>query len=158
VATPAIVLLDQHGVEYQIHRYDHDPSADSFGMEAAEVLGLDPRMVFKTLMVRLDGDRGPLVVAIVPVAGMLDLRALARAAGAKRASMAAVADAERATGYIAGGISALGQQRTHPTFIDESAEICDRIYVSGGQRGLDVSLAPTDLIRLTGAAVAPIAT
>lgn len=122
------------------------------------MLGLDPDVVFKTLMARLDGDRGPLVVAIVPVAAMLDLKALARAAGAKRAAMAAVADAERATGYVAGGISPLGQKRPHATFIDETAEICDRVYVSGGQRGLDISVEPSALIELLDATVAPLAT
>ena len=157
MATPATAQLNQHGVEYRMHRYEHDPAAESFGMEAVELLGLEPSVVFKTLMARLDDDRGPLVVAIVPVAEMLDLKALARAAGAKRASMAAVADAERATGYIAGGISPFGQKRMHRTFVDESAEICDRVYVSGGQRGLDVSLAPADLIRITDATVVALA-
>lgn len=157
VQTPATVLLDESGVTYQVHRYEHDPAADSYGMEAVAVLGVDPGTIFKTLMARLDDDRGPLVVAIVPVAEMLDLKALARAAGAKRATMAAVGDAERASGYIVGGISPFGQKRTHKTFIDESAEICDRIYVSGGQRGLDLSLAPMDLVRVTGATLAPIA-
>ncbi len=161
--TPATVLLDTLDIPYEVHRYEHDPAVASFGMEAAEVLDLDPDVVFKTLMARLegdglDGDRGELVVAIVPVATMLDLKALARAAGAKRATMADVADAERATGYIAGGISPFGQKKRHRTFIDETAEICDRIYVSGGQRGLDISLVPDDAIRATDATVAPLAT
>ena len=156
--TPATVLLDTLDIPYEIHRYEHDPAVASFGMEAAEVLGLDPDVVFKTLMARLEDDRGELVVAIVPVATMLDLKALARAAGAKRAAMADVADAERATGYIAGGISPFGQKKRHRTFIDETAEICDRIYVSGGQRGLDISLVPDDAIRATDATVAPLAT
>lgn len=158
VQTPATVLLDRLGISYGVHRYAHDPNAESFGMEAAEVLGLEPDIVFKTLMARLEGERGPLVVAIVPVAEKLDLKALARAAGAKRATMAALADAERATGYVAGGISPFGQKRAHPTFIDESAEICERIYVSGGQRGLDISLAPGDLVATLEAVVAAIAT
>ena len=161
--TPATVFLDTHGIAYDVHRYEHDPAAASFGMEAAEVLGLDPDVVFKTLMAKLegdglDGDRGELVVAIVPVADMLDLKALARAAGAKRAAMADVAAAERATGFIAGGISPFGQKKQHRTFIDETAEICDRVYVSGGQRGLDISLIPADVIRATDAVVAPLAT
>lgn len=156
--TPATVLLDNLGISYEIHRYEHDPAATSFGMEAAEVLGLDPGVVFKTLMARLDGDRGELVVAIVPVADMLDLKALARAAGAKRAAMADITAAERATGFIAGGISPFGQKKRHRTFIDETAEICDRIYVSGGQRGLDISLSPHDVIAATDAVVAPLAT
>lgn len=170
--TPATVFLDTHGIAYDVHRYEHDPAAASFGMEAAEVLGLDPDVVFKTLMAKLEGaslegaslegaslegGRGELVVAIVPVAEMLDLKALARAAGAKRATMADVTDAERATGFIAGGISPFGQKKRHRTFIDETAEICDRVYVSGGQRGLDISLTPADVIRATDAVVAPLA-
>lgn len=160
--TPATVLLESEGIAYEVHRYDHDPAAPSYGMEAAELLDLDPDVVFKTLMASLDGDgstgnRAELVVAIVPVADMLDLKALARAAGAKRAAMADVAAAERATGFIAGGISPFGQKKRHRTFIDETAEICDRIYVSGGQRGLDISLAPRDLIELLDAGVAPLA-
>ncbi len=158
VQTPATVLLDNAGITYELHRYEHDPAATSFGMEAAEVLGLEPDVVFKTLMARLDGDRGELVVAIVPVAEMLDLKALARAAGAKRAAMADLVDAERATGYVAGGISPFGQKKQHRTFLDETAEICVRIYVSGGQRGLDISLDPNDLIRVLEAGVAPLAT
>lgn len=154
--TPATVLLDEHGIEYEIHRYDHDPAASSYGLEAAELLGLEVGVVFKTLMARLNDDKGALVVAIVPVAEMLDLKSLARAAGAKRASMAKVADAERATGYIAGGISPFGQKRHHATFLDETAEICDHIYVSGGQRGLDLSIAPSDLIAVLDATVAAI--
>lgn len=156
--TPATVFLEDHGIAYASHPYDHDPAAASFGLEAAEKLGIDPDLVFKTLMARLDDDRGELVVAIVPVAGQLDLKALARAAGAKRARMAVVADAERSSGYVAGGISPFGQKRQLRTFIDETAEICDEIYVSGGQRGLDISLAPADLISALAATVAPIGT
>lgn len=155
--TPATVLLDEHGIDYEIHRYDHDPSAPSYGLEAAELLGLEVDVVFKTLMARLNDDDGALVVAIVPVADMLDLKALARAAGAKRAAMAAVSDAERASGYIAGGISPFGQKRLHATFLDETAEICERIYVSGGQRGLDLSIAPSDLIAVLDATIADLA-
>ena len=154
--TPATVLLDRHGIAYDVHRYDHDPAAASFGLEAAELLGLEPDVVFKTLMARLDDDRARLVVAIIPVAERLDLKAVARAAGAKRAAMAAVDDAERATGYVAGGISPFGQKRSHVTFLDESATICDRIYVSGGQRGLDISLAHEDLVEVLGATIAPL--
>jgi len=154
--TPATLFLDQAGISYSEHPYDHDPAAESFGLEAAEVLGLEPDVVFKTLMARLNNDRGPLVVAIVPVTGMLNVKALARTAGAKRAMMAAVADAERSSGYVAGGISPFGQRRQLPTFIDESAEVCDRIYVSGGQRGFDIGLAPTDLITSLAATVGPL--
>jgi len=156
--TPATKLLDERGVAYEIHRYDHDPGAESYGLEAAEVLGLDPDLVFKTLIARLDGTgtRDELVVAIVPVANLLDLKALARAAGAKRAAMADLATAERATGYIAGGISPFGQKKLHRTFVDETAQICDRIYVSGGQRGLDLSIASTDLAAVLDATYAPL--
>lgn len=155
--TPATVFLDENEIAYRECGYEHDPSAESYGLEAAEKLGLDPDVVFKTLMARLDDDRGPLVVAIVPVAHQLDLKALARAAGAKRARMAAVADAERSSGYVAGGISPLGQKRRLPTFIDETAEICETIYVSGGRRGLDLGLSPADLIAALDATVAPLA-
>lgn len=155
--TPATVLLDREGVGYEVHRYEHDPAAASYGLEAAEVLAVEPSLVFKTLLARLNDDGGPMVVAIVPVAELLDLKALARAAGAKRATMADVRDAERVTGYVAGGISPFGQKRRHPTFVDDTAEMCDRMYVSGGQRGLDLSLAPADLIRVLDATVAPLA-
>jgi len=158
VQTPATVFLESHDITYQAHPYDHDPGAASFGIEAAEKLGLDPDVVFKTLMARLDDDRGELVVAIVPVTHKLDLKALARAAGGKRARMAVVAHAERSSGYVAGGISPFGQKRGLRTFIDETAEICETIYVSGGQRGFDIGLSPADLIESLGAVVAPLAT
>ena len=156
MSTPATVFLEQAGVGYSEHRYEHDPKAASFGLEAAELLGLDPSVVFKTLMARLGEDPGPLVVAIVPVNDLLNLKSLARAAGAKRAMMAAVADAERSSGYVAGGISPFGQRKQLPTFIDETAEICERIYVSGGQRGFDIGVDPTDLITSLNATVAPL--
>lgn len=155
-ATPATRVLEELGIAFDEHRYPHDPGADSYGMEAAELLDLEPDVVFKTLMARLDGDDGELVVAIVPVAEMLNLKALAKAAGAKRASMAAVGDAERVTGYVAGGISPFGQRKPHRTFIDESAEICERVYVSGGQRGFDLSLDPADLVATLDAVVSPL--
>lgn len=145
------------GIGYQAYPYDYDPGADSFGLEAAYKLRLEPDVVFKTLMARLDDDRGELVVAIVPVTHQLDLKALARSAGAKRARMAVVAHAERSSGYVAGGISPFGQKRALRTFIDESAEICETIYVSGGQRGLDIGLPPGDLIGALDAVVAPLA-
>ena len=156
--TPATVFLDREGIDYEPLTYDHDPNAESFGLEAAEKLGLDPDVVFKTLMARLDDDRGELVVGVVPVAYQLDLKALARAAGAKRARMAVVADAERSSGFVAGGISPFGQKRPVRTFVDETAEICDTMYVSGGQRGLDIGVSPADLIAALGAVVAPLAT
>lgn len=153
--TPATVFLDSLGIVYEICRYNHDPAATSYGLEAAELLGLDPDVVFKTLMARADE---VLVVAVVPVAQMLDLKALAKAAGAKRAKMAAVADAERSSGYVAGGISPFGQKRPLATFVDETATICDQMYVSGGQRGLDIGVLPEDLIVALNATVAPLAT
>ncbi len=155
-ATPATRLLERLGVSFEEHRYTHDPNVESYGMEAAAVLGLDPGAVFKTLMAQLDGGAGEFVVAIVPVAELLNLKALAKAADAKRASMAALVDAERVTGYVAGGISPFGQRKAHRTFIDDSAQICDRIYVSGGQRGFDLSLSPTDLIATLDAVVFPL--
>ncbi len=156
MSTPATVFLDSLDIAYSTHPYVHDPDAASFGLEAAELLGLDPNVVFKTLMSRLGDDGGPLVVAIVPVSQRLSLKALAKAAGAKRATMADVADAERSSGYVAGGISPFGQRKQLPTFIDETAEICERIYVSGGQRGFDIGLQPADLIGALNAVVAPL--
>ena len=153
--TPALVLLQRSGVGHTVHAYEHDPAAESFGMEAAEALGLDPATVFKTLLAEVDGSP---VVAIVPVTGQLDLKGLAAAREGKRARMMEVSAAERLTGYVAGGISPLGQRKALPTVIDASAESLAVMYVSGGQRGLDIGMAPADLARLTGAAYAPIAT
>lgn len=152
--TPAVVALDGAGVAYDLHTYEHDPASDlSYGLEAAEALGADPAQVFKTLLADVDGR---LVVGIVPVDGSLDLKALARAVGGKRAAMADPAAAQRATGYVVGGISPIGQKQRHPTVLDASAARFDVVYVSGGRRGLDVSLAPDDLLRLTGGTTAPI--
>ena len=151
--TPATVALSHAGIAFTLHAYEHDPRAASFGLEAAEALGVDPDQVFKTLMAELDGH---LVVGIVPVTCQLDLKALARALGGSRAAMAAVSDAERATGYVAGGISPVGQKRAHPTVLDESAELFDTIFVSGGRRGLDMEIAPADLVEVAGAIVADI--
>ena len=152
--TPATVALTRAGVAFSTHTYEHDPSATSYGLEAAEVLGLDPAAVLKTLLADVDGR---LVVGIVPVSGQLDLKALAAAAGGKKATMADPAAAERATGYVVGGISPLGQKRAHQTVLDESALTHETVYVSGGRRGLDLGLSPGDLVRLTGATTAPIA-
>lgn len=151
--TPATVALTRAGVAFSEHHYTHDPGAASYGAEAAEVLGLDPARVLKTLFASVDGR---LVVGIVPVAGQLDLKALAAAVGGKKAVMADPAAAERATGYVVGGISPVGQKRSHPTVLDESAMAFDEVYVSGGRRGLDLGLAPADLVRVTGATVAAI--
>jgi Cys-tRNA(Pro)/Cys-tRNA(Cys) deacylase len=152
--TPATVALTRAGVAFTTHPYDHDPAAASFGLEAAEALGLDPAQVFKTLFVDVDGR---LVVGIVPVSRQLDLKAVAAAVGGKKAAMADPGDAERATGYVVGGISPLGQKRRHPTVLDESALAHEAVYVSGGRRGLDIGLAPADLVRLTEATTAAIA-
>ncbi len=149
--TPACVALDRAGVQYVAHPYEHDPSAGSYGLEAAEVLGVDPDVVFKTLMAKLDSAR--LVVAIVPVSAMLHLKALAAVFDAKKATMADVVEAERTSGYVVGGISPFGQRRPQLTAIDESALSCETIFVSGGRRGLDLELAPADLVTLLGATV-----
>lgn len=153
--TPALLVLQRAGVEFSVHPYEHDPAAQSFGLEAADALGLDPATVFKTLLAEVDG--AP-VVAIVPVTGQLDLKGLAAARGGKRARMMEVAAAERLTGYVAGGISPLGQRTSLPTVVDTSAQGRPVVYVSGGRRGLDIGLAPGDLVRLSAATYAPIAT
>lgn len=151
--TPATVALTRAGVPFTVHAYEHDPAAASYGAEAAEVLGLDPARVLKTLLASVDGR---LVVAVVPVAGQLDLKALAGAVDGKRATMADPAEAERATGYVVGGISPVGQKRAHPTVVDVSVLEFDLVYVSGGRRGLDLGLSPGDLVRVTGATIAAI--
>jgi Cys-tRNA(Pro)/Cys-tRNA(Cys) deacylase len=137
-----------------VHTYEHDPKATSYGLEAAAALHLEPATVFKTLLAAADG---ALVVAVVPVTGQLDLKALAGAVGAKRATMAEPAAAERSTGYVVGGISPLGQRKRLTTVIDASAEALPTMYVSAGRRGADLGLAPADLARLLDAAFAPIA-
>lgn len=153
--TPALVALEVAGVRHTAHAYDHDPAADvGYGLEAARALGVPAEQVFKTLLTSVDG---ALTVAVVPVTSRLDLKALALATGGKRAVMAEAAVAERVTGYVVGGISPLGQRHPHPTVVDESAELFDTVFVSGGRRGLDVELAPVDLVALTGAVLAPIA-
>ncbi|ANC29671.1 Cys-tRNA(Pro)/Cys-tRNA(Cys) deacylase YbaK [Isoptericola dokdonensis DS-3] len=153
--TPAIVALDRAGVPYTLHPYEHDPASGlSYGLEAAAALGADPAQVFKTLLADVDG---ALVVGIVPVAGSLDLKALARAVGGKRATMADLAVAQRATGYVVGGISPLGQKQRLRTVLDATATGFDVVYISAGRRGLDLSLAPADLLRLTGGVTADVA-
>jgi Cys-tRNA(Pro)/Cys-tRNA(Cys) deacylase len=152
--TPATLALAKAKVAHTVHEYDHDPTAESYGGEAAEGLGTDPRRVFKTLLATVDG---ALHVAVVPVAGSLDLKALASAVGGKRAAMADPVVAERTTGYVRGGISPLGQRKRLPTVLDVSALDHDSVYVSAGRRGLEVELAPSALADLTGARVAPIA-
>lgn len=151
--TPALRALLQAGVPFTEHPYDHDPSHPSFGLEAAQALGVDPRTVFKTLLADVDGR---LVVAVLPVTASLSLKALAAAVGGKRARLAEPSVAERTTGYVVGGISPLGQRTVLPTVVDDSAEALPTMYVSGGRRGLDVGLAPADLVRLTSAVTAPV--
>ena len=147
-ATPATRALDAAGVSYSTSSYGHDADAASYGMEAADKLGLPPEQVYKTLMVSVDGT---LAVAMIPVAATLDLKRFAALMGGRRAALAAVADAERRTGYVVGGISPLGQKHPCPAAIDAAALDLELINVSGGRRGFEISLAPADLIRLTGA-------
>ena len=152
--TPATVALQAAGVAFVPHAYAHDPGTTNYGLEAATALELDPQQVFKTLLADVDGS---LVVAIVPVTGKLDLKALAAAVGGKRAEMADPAVAQRKTGYIVGGISPIGQKTAHPTVLDETAELYASIFVSGGRRGLDIELAPADLLAVTNGTIAAIA-
>ena len=147
--TPAVVAAERAGIPFTLHEYEHDPKAESYGLEAAEKTGVDAARVFKTLVVAQDG---ALSVAIVPVAAQLDLRALG-----KRAALADRAAAERSTGYVLGGISPLGQRRRLPTLLDESALAFETIYVSAGRRGLEIELAPGDLVALTDAKVSAVA-
>ena len=147
--TPAVVAAQRAGIPFTLHEFEHDPAASSYGLEAAEKTGVDPARVFKTLVVAQDG---ALSVAIVPVAGHLDLRALG-----KRAALAERAAAERATGYVLGGISPLGQRKRLATVVDESALGHETIFVSAGRRGLELELAPGDLVTLTDARVAAVA-
>lgn len=153
--TPAVLAARRSGIDCEVLEYEHAQGATAFGLEAAEALGLEADRVFKTLVATLAS--GELVVAIIPVAARLDLKALAVAAGSKKAQMADPRAAERATGYVVGGISPLGQRRRLSTFLDESALTHRRIYVSGGRRGLELGLEPDDLRTLTGARVAAIA-
>ncbi|MFE9610498.1 Cys-tRNA(Pro) deacylase [Streptomyces sp. NPDC006012] len=151
--TPATVALTAAGVSHTVHSYEHDPAHPSYGEEAAEALGVSPDRVFKTLVADVDG---ALTVAVVPVAGSLDLKALASAVGGKRAAMADPALAERTTGYVRGGISPLGQRKRLRTVLDDSASAHATICVSAGRRGLEVELSPDDLAALTDAVRAPI--
>jgi Cys-tRNA(Pro)/Cys-tRNA(Cys) deacylase len=153
--TPALVALAAAGVPHTPRTYAHDAASDlGYGLEAAHALGVDPAQVFKTLVADVEG---ALTVAVVPVTGRLDLKALAHAVGAKRAAMADPHAAERATGYVVGGISPLGQRTRLRTVVDETVWLFDTVLVSGGRRGLDVELAPDDLVRLTDAVVAAVA-
>ncbi|MET1036922.1 MAG: Cys-tRNA(Pro) deacylase [Aeromicrobium sp.] len=153
-ATPAFIALHRAAIQFSVHSYVHDPRAESFGMEAATALGVEPGRVFKTLMAVVDGE---LCVGVVPVMGSLDLKALADALGGKRSQMADAAHAQRATGYVIGGISPLGQKKAHRTVVDRSSSQWSTIFVSGGRRGLEAELQPADLVQLTHAIVARIA-
>lgn len=153
--TPAIAALRRTGVRYELLEYPHDPRSPSYGLEAAEALGVPPAAVFKTLVAATD--EGRLVVGCVPVDRQLDLKALAAAVGSKRCEMAEVAAAERATGYVAGGISPLGQKRRLPIVVDTSVLALAAVHVSAGRRGLEIRLAPADLLHAAGATTAPIA-
>jgi Cys-tRNA(Pro)/Cys-tRNA(Cys) deacylase len=152
--TPATAALRAAGIAFREHEYPHDPSAAGFGLEAAAALGVEPERVFKTLLAEVDGR---IVVGVVPVSGRLDLKSLAAAVGGKHATMADPALAQRRTGYVVGGISPIGQKTPSPTVLDETVELWDTVYVSGGRRGFDVELAPASLIAATSATLAPIA-
>jgi Cys-tRNA(Pro)/Cys-tRNA(Cys) deacylase len=151
--TTATIALERAGVAFTVHEYSRDPRHESYGLEASEALGIAPERVFKTLIAEVDGS---LVTAVVPVEGQLDLKALASAVGGKRAVMAEVTAAERATGYVAGGISPVGQRKRLPVVIDASAMAFGTVFCSGGRRGLEIELAPADLVRAAKATVASI--
>ncbi|WP_328465082.1 Cys-tRNA(Pro) deacylase [Actinoplanes sp. NBC_00393] len=151
--TPATVLLTAERVPHTLHPYEVSPEAPNYGALVAQALGVEPERLFKTLIAEVDGR---LVVGVVPVTGDLDLKALAAAAGGKRAALADRVAAERSSGYVRGGISPLGQRKRLPTVVDDSASGLDVMYVSAGRRGLQVALSPGDLLRLTGATLAPI--
>lgn len=145
--TPAINLLKKQSVQHKVHRYKHDPSVASYGLEAADKLALPPEQVFKTLVVQTE--HGELLVAVLPVHAQLSLKALAANAGVKKVDLADPLQAQRVTGYLVGGISALGQKKALRTFLDSSAQYFDTVYISAGQRGLEVELSAADLLRLT---------
>ncbi|MCW4153547.1 Cys-tRNA(Pro) deacylase [Halomonas sp. 18H] len=153
--TPAVKVLEKSGIDFALATYEHDARHPAYGEEAADALGLATHEVFKTLLARLDN--GCLVMALVPVSGQLDLKALARSAGARKASLAEVEEAERATGYVVGGISPLGQKKRLPVFVDASAAGLAHCHVSGGRRGLEIRLAPRDLVELLNADFASLA-
>ncbi|MEA1647494.1 Cys-tRNA(Pro) deacylase [Nitrospirillum sp. BR 11164] len=149
--TPAVRAVEAAGVAYRLLEYDYDPNAAAIGLAAAEALGLDPALVYKTLVCQLEGGSGGLACAIIPAGARLDLKALAAAAKAKKSDLAPQAVAERSSGYVVGGISPLGQRRTLPTFLDRSAGALAEIIVNGGRRGLQLALAPADLIKAADA-------
>ncbi len=158
-ATPAIVALEVAGIDFRVHRFDHDPGERNYGLEAARALGVEPDRVFKTLLADVTLPDGSIsqVVGIVPVTCQLSLKELAGAVGAKRAEMCDPVVAERLTGYVVGGISPFGQKKRLRTAIDETCLVCETVFVSGGRRGLDIEVAPDALVVHLDAVVAPIA-
>lgn len=153
--TPAINIARKAGIPHQTHEYAHDPGHASYGLEAAEKMGVAPERVFKTLVVILETKE--LVVAVVPVSAMLNMKQIARAAAAKKAAMAPAADVQRSSGYVLGGVSPLGQKKRLRTFIDASAQTFTTMFVSAGRRGLEIELSPADLARLTNGTFADLA-
>jgi Cys-tRNA(Pro)/Cys-tRNA(Cys) deacylase len=151
--TPAVRELEAAGVAFTVHEYERGESLRDFGIEAAEKMGIDADQVFKTLLVTADGGQA---VAIVPVSGKLSLKSVGKALGAKHVGMCDPAVAERVTGYVRGGISPFGQKKRLPTVIDEISTLFEKVYVSGGKRGLDIGVAPGDLVRVLDAKVADI--
>lgn len=145
--TPAINRAKKAKIRHRIHEYAHDPGAESYGLEAATKLRVDPAQVFKTLVVSLDGLQ--LAVGIIPVESQLSMKLIARAAGAKKAEMADKQLVQRSTGYVLGGVSPLGQKKSLPTFLHDSAKSHDSLFISAGRRGLEIELAPQDLLALT---------
>ncbi|MFT5483723.1 MAG: Cys-tRNA(Pro)/Cys-tRNA(Cys) deacylase [Halieaceae bacterium] len=152
--TPGIDAAKRNKISYQIHEYSHDEASESYGLEAAEKLGVSEERIFKTLVVSLDNKE--LVVGVIPVSAMLSMKLIAKAASAKKAAMAEKSDVERSTGYVLGGVSPLGQKRRLKTIIDSSAKNYSTIYVSAGRRGLEIELSPDDLTKLTRGELAEI--